>query len=186
MQELEHIRLLQGLWQCTGVSLPAEQLALPQRSQQREVDDYAADSLEDPALEGSKARPDIRENWAEEGEASEAGDVSEDWANREGEESTNYEAEAMTREDFAAETIDEEGRPGGDLGSEARNEIAGEAMEEERFGDPADFSATQQKNPQGLTSGGVSGLRFVLFVSLFLCCSHFALCSDLLCIAYYS
>ena len=162
MQELERIALLQGLWQCTGMSLPAEELALPQRSQQREVDEYALESLEDPALEGSKARPDTSERWAEEGEAGEVGDVAEDWADQEGEGSTNYEAEAMTREDFAADAMDEEGRPGGDLGSEARNEMAGEAMEEERFGDPSDFSAIQQKNPQGLTSGGASGLNFAL------------------------
>lgn len=160
VQELEHIGLLQGLWRCTGMSLPAEELALPQRSQQREVDEYASESLEDPALEGSKARPDKSERWAEEGEAGEVGDVSEDWADREGEGSTDYEAEAMARQDFAADAMDEEGRPGGDLGSEARNEIAGEAMEEERFGDPSDFSATEQKNPQGLTSGGAAGLKF--------------------------
>lgn len=173
---------LQGRWQWTGASLPAEELALPQRSQQREVDEYASDALEDPELERSQPRPDVSERWAGDGEPGEAEDVSEDWANREGEGSTDFEAEATAGEDFAAEAMDEEGRPGGDLGSEVRNDLAGEAMEEERFGDSADFSADQQKDPQGLTSGGASGLRFALVFRPLDCCAAASVLSVVTCL----
>ena len=108
MQELQPAKIRLKWWfsslQCwrTGVSLPAEEAALPQRAQQREVDEYTPDSLEDPKLERPQARQDAAEDWAEDG-AGQADNVSEDWADREGGEPSDYEAEAM----------DEEGRPAG-------------------------------------------------------------------------
>ena len=128
-----------------------EEPQLPQRAQQREIDEYAADSLRDEDMKRPRARPDP------------TGDFT---GTRSAEALEDFETQPGSEDDFSS-GIEDEGFTSEDMSAEAQHDFAAESMEEERFEErgprddiPGGRMAEEdllEEGPRGMASAGTEG-----------------------------